>query len=127
MALATMFLQPVELRPSLIIVDEPELGLHPFAITLLGAMVKSSSVDTQVILATQSPLMLDEFSPEDVLVAERDGHATTFRRLDANSLETWLEDYSLGELWEKNHLGGGQKHGSADSAGGRRDGRGVRE
>lgn len=108
-ALATLFLQPKTLRPPLVLVDEPELGLHPFAITLLGAMVKSASVDTQVILATQSPLLLDEFSPEDVLVAERDGHATTFRRLDANSLEIWLEDYSLGELWEKNHLGGRPK------------------
>lgn len=108
-ALATLFLQPQTLRPPLVLVDEPELGLHPFAITLLGAMVKSASVDTQVILATQSPLLLDEFSPEDVLVAERDGHATTFRRLDANNLESWLEDYSLGELWEKNHLGGRPK------------------
>ena len=108
-ALATLFLQPKALRPPLVLVDEPELGLHPFAITLLGAMVKSASVDTQVILATQSPLLLDEFSPEDVLVAERDGHATTFRRLDGDSLETWLEDYSLGELWEKNHLGGRPK------------------
>ncbi len=105
-ALATLFLQPRELRPPLVLVDEPELGLHPFAITLLGAMVRSASVDTQVLLATQSPLLLDEFAPEEVLVAERDGHATTFRRLDADSLETWLEDYSLGELWEKNQLGG---------------------
>ncbi len=105
-ALATLFLQPAALKPPLVLVDEPELGLHPFAITLLGAMVKSASVDMQVILATQSPLVLDEFPPQNVLVAERDGHATTFRRLDADSLETWLEDYSLGELWEKNHLGG---------------------
>ncbi len=108
-ALATVFLQPKELRPPLVLVDEPELGLHPFAITLLGAMVKSASVDMQVILATQSPLLLDEFAPEDVLIAERDDHATTFRRLNADSLETWLEDYSLGELWEKNHLGGRPK------------------
>jgi predicted ATPase len=108
-ALATLFLQPKELRPPLILVDEPELGLHPYAINLLGSMVKVAAVDSQVILATQSPLLLDEFSPEDVLVAERDGHATTFRRLNAASLETWLEDYSLGELWEKNELGGRPK------------------
>jgi predicted ATPase len=108
-ALAVLFLQPKELKPPLVLVDEPELGLHPFAITLLGAMVKSAAVDMQVILATQSPLLLDEFAPEDVLIAERDDHATTFRRLNADSLETWLEDYSLGELWEKNHLGGRPK------------------
>jgi predicted ATPase len=105
-ALATLFLQPKELKPPLVLVDEPELGLHPFAINLLGAMVKSASVDMQVVLATQSPLLLDEFAPENVIVAERDGHATTFRRLDGDSLESWLEDYSLGELWEKNELGG---------------------
>ncbi len=105
-ALATVFLQPAELRPPLILVDEPELGLHPFAITLLGSLVRMTAAESQVILATQSPLLLDEFAPEDVLVTERAGHATTFRRLDAASLESWLADYSLGELWEKNELGG---------------------
>lgn len=105
-ALAAIFLQPKELRPTLIIVDEPELGLHPYAINLLGGMVRMAAKDSQIILATQSPLLLDEFTPDDVLVAERDGHATTFRRLDADRLESWLEEYSLGELWEKNELGG---------------------
>ena len=105
-ALATVFLQPPPLRPPLILVDEPELGLHPLAINLLGSMIKTAAHDSQIILATQSPLLLDEFSPEDVLVAERAGHATTFRRLDAAKLQGWLEEYSLGELWEKNELGG---------------------
>ena len=105
-ALATLFLQPEEYRPSVILVDEPELGLHPFAINLLGAMVKTAAHTSQVILSTQSPLLLDEFAPEDVLVAEREGHATTFRRLDAAKLQSWLAEYSLGELWEKNELGG---------------------
>ncbi len=99
-------MQPVELRPPLIIVDEPELGLHPLAITMLGSMIKMAAVDSQVLLATQSSLLLDEFTVEDVLVAERSGHSTIFRRLDDASLESWLEDYSLGELWEKNVLGG---------------------
>lgn len=105
-ALTTLFLQPVECRPSVILVDEPELGLHPFAISLLGSLVKMAAHNSQVILSTQSSLLLDEFSPEDVLVAEREGHATTFRRLDPVRLQSWLEDYSLGELWEKNELGG---------------------
>jgi predicted ATPase len=105
-ALAAVFLQPPELRPPLILVDEPELGLHPFAITLLGGLVRMGAVHSQVILATQSPLLLDEFTPEDVLVVERQDHATIFRRLDAARLESWLADYSLGELWEKNELGG---------------------
>jgi predicted ATPase len=105
-ALATVFLQPVALRPPLIVVDEPELGLHPYAISLLGPMAKMAAHTSQIVVATQSSLLLDEFAPEDVLVVERDGHATTFQRLDVTRLESWLADYSLGELWEKNELGG---------------------
>ncbi len=105
-ALTTLLLQPVSLRPSLIMIDEPELGLHPFAIHLLASMLKQASVDSQIIAATQSPILLDHFDPEDVLVAERVAGATEFRRLDAERLAAWLEDYSLGELWEKNELGG---------------------
>ena len=105
-ALTTLLLQPVELRPSMIILDEPELGLHPFAITTLTSLIKQVSVETQVVLATQSPLLLDHFRPEDVLVAERVAGQTQFTRLDGATLETWLEDYSLGQLWEKNQFGG---------------------
>ena len=105
-ALAALLQQPVELRPSVILLDEPELGLHPYAITMLASMVKSASVDTQVILATQSPILLDYFEPEDVLVADRVDGATEFRRLDSEELALWLEDYSIGELWEKNHFEG---------------------
>lgn len=104
--LATLFLQPTKYRPSVIVVDEPELGLHPSAITYLAAMVKQASLETQVILSTQSSLLLDHFEPEDVLVAERVDGGTTFRRLDTERLASWLEEYSLGQLWEKNELGG---------------------
>ena len=106
MALATLLLQPVEMRPKVILIDEPELGLHPYAIGLLASMVRSASVDTQVIVATQSPLLLDYFEPEEVLVAERRGGETKLRRLEAAPLSVWLEDYSLGQLWQKNELGG---------------------
>ncbi len=105
-ALATLFLQPLELRPSVILVDEPELGLHPSAITLLASMIRQTSVETQIIASTQSPLLLDHFDPEDVLVATRVDSATTLKRLDAEPLRGWLQDYSLGQLWEKNELGG---------------------
>lgn len=104
--LATLLLQPVQYRPSVILVDEPELGLHPAGITFLAAMVKQAALQTQVILSTQSSLLLDHFDPEDVLVAERVDGGTTFRRLDTERLASWLEDYSLGQLWEKNELGG---------------------
>ncbi|MCU0663156.1 MAG: AAA family ATPase [Myxococcota bacterium] len=105
-ALATLLLQPEALRPSVILVDEPELGLHPYAITLLASLIKQASVKTQVIVSTQSPLLLDNFEPEDVLVAERIDGGTQLKRLESASLETWLEDYSLGQLWEKNEFGG---------------------
>ncbi len=105
-ALATLLLQPVELRPSVIILDEPELGLHPYAITMVASLIQQASVERQVALATQSPLLLDHFRPEDVLVTERAAGRTTFRRLDGTALKVWLEDYSLGQLWEKNHFGG---------------------
>jgi predicted ATPase len=105
-ALATLFLQPQSLRPSVILVDEPELGLHPFAITLLASLIKQASVTTQVIVSTQSSLLLDHFQPEDVLVADRVNGATQLTRLNSEDLAVWLEDYSLGQLWEKNELGG---------------------
>ena len=106
MALATLLLQPAELLPSVILLDEPELGLHPYAVAMFCSLVKSASVRTQVVIATQSPLILDHFEPEDVLVAERRNGASTFARLDTTSLDAWLSDYSLGQLWEKNELGG---------------------
>ncbi len=105
-ALATLFLQPDSHRPSVILVDEPELGLHPYAITMLASLVKQASVKTQVILSTQSPFLLDHFEPEDVLVANRVDDSTQFTRLESGKLATWLDDYSLGQLWEKNEIGG---------------------
>jgi predicted ATPase len=105
-ALATLLLQPVELRPSVILIDEPELGLHPAAISLLASLIHDASLNTQVIVATQSPQLLDHFEPADVLVAERENGATVFKRLENEDYTHWLEDYSLGQLWEKNELGG---------------------
>ncbi len=106
MALAILFLQPREYRPSVILVDEPELGMHPYAVTLLAALMKQASTNSQIIVSTQSSLLLDNFKPEEVLVANRVDGATQFTRLSSSLLESWLEDYSLGQLWEKNELGG---------------------
>ncbi len=104
--LATLLLQPTQKRPSPIILDEPELGLHPYAITMLASMVKAAATKTQIIISTQSPLLLDHFEPEDILVTELEDGATTLTRLQSSELEAWLEDYSLGQLWEKNQFGG---------------------
>jgi len=104
--LATLFLQPEKYRPSLILVDEPELGLHPYAIEMLAALIRQASAQTQVIVSTQSSLLLDHFKPEDVLVANRVKGGTRIKRLEPSQLTKWLEDYSLGQLWEKNEFGG---------------------
>lgn len=105
-ALTTLFLQPAQLQPSVILLDEPELGLHPLAVSLLAAMIRQASVETQVIVATQSPILLDHFDPEEVIVADRENGATRFTRRTSAELEEWLEEYSLGQLWEKNEIGG---------------------
>ena len=105
-ALTTLLLQPEAYRPSVILVDEPELGLHPYAITILASLIKQAALKTQVIVSTQSPLLLDHFQPEDVLVADRVNSGTQFTRLESARLATWLENYSLGQLWEKNEFGG---------------------
>jgi len=105
--LATLLLQPTELQPSIIIIDEPELGLHPFAITILTEMVQKAAVNKQIILATQSVELLDNFDVEDVIVVGNSENGSEFKRLDAEKLKLWLEnDYTLGELWNKNILGG---------------------
>jgi predicted ATPase len=105
MVLATLFLQPRLLRPSTILVDEPELGLHPYAIALLASLARQASAETQVLISTQSPLLLDYLEPEDIIVTERHEGASRFARLKTGPLARWLEDYSLGQLWEKNELG----------------------
>ena len=106
--IATLLLQPPELQPATIILDEPELGLHPYANTVFAEMVKRQlSDDKQVILSTQSVELLNEFDVEDVIVVDRSEHGSVFQRLDRASLDAWLEnDYALGELWKKNLLGG---------------------
>jgi predicted ATPase len=105
-ALATLFLQPERFRPPVVLVDEPELGLHPYALEILTALVRQASLTSQVIVSTQSSLLLDHFEPEDVLVADRVDGGTQLTRLKSPQLAKWLEDYSLGQLWEKNEIGG---------------------
>jgi predicted ATPase len=105
--LATLLLQPDELQPSIIVIDEPELGLHPYAMTMFAELVKKVATKKQVILATQSAELLDHFEADDVIVVDRTENGSEFKRLDAEKLTAWLEDdYSLGELWNKNLFGG---------------------
>ena len=102
--LTTLLMQPEP--PSTIIIDEPELGLHPFAIEKLAAMLKSASLNAQIIISTQSVNLLNHFDAEDIIVVERGEGQSIFRRLDSEDLADWLSDYSLSDLWDKNVLGG---------------------
>ena len=103
--LATALLQPNP--PSTIIIDEPELGLHPAAIVILAELIQAASSRTQVIIATQSPALIDQFAIDDVVVVNREEGASTFKRLKEDDFSAWLKDYSVGELWTKNIITGG--------------------
>lgn len=103
--LATALLQPNP--PSTIIIDEPELGLHPFAIAILAELIQYASKRTQLIVATQSPALIDHFGVEDVIVVNRKKGASTFERLQEKDFNIWFETYSVGELWSKNVISGG--------------------
>ncbi|MET8557285.1 AAA family ATPase [Streptomyces sp. NPDC004959] len=102
--LAVLLLQPQP--PALLVLDEPELGLHPFALTVLAEMFRSASARSQILAATQSVTLLDQFGLDDIVVAEREDGATRLHRPEPEALAAWLDDYSLGDLWLKNLLGG---------------------
>ena len=107
-ALATLLLQPVETMPFVIIIDEPELGLHPYAIDQLNEMIKDASRHAQIIVATQSTAIIDGFSADDITVIDNDPSidGTRARKLTEQEYHDWLEEYTLSELWNKNIIGG---------------------
>ena len=102
--LATALLQPN--LPSTILLDEPELGLHPYALTLLAGLIQKASIKTQVIVSTQSAPLIDHFQPEDIVIVERQNGESIFKRLKKDELKVWLDDYSLGDLWQMNVISG---------------------
>jgi len=107
-ALATLLLQPAETMPNVIILDEPELGLHPYAITQLAEMIKDASIHAQVIVATQSKDLVDHFDIDNISVVEMDEktQSTTVSQLNEEDYKLWLEHYTVSELWDKNIIGG---------------------
>jgi predicted ATPase len=104
MCLATLLLQPT--MPTVVLLDEPELGLHPAAISLLADLLESAAQRTQVLVSTQSVTLVNQFTPESVWVVERDDRHSVFKHLESADMSAWLDDYGLGELWEKNIIGG---------------------
>jgi len=107
-ALAALLLQPAKTMPNVIIIDEPELGLHPYAISQLAEMIKDASLHSQVIVATQNKDLIDYFNVDDISVVEMDEQkqSTIVSKLSEKKLKHWLEDYSVSELWDKNVIGG---------------------
>ena len=106
MALATLFLQPSELLPGLIVVDEPELGLHPYALRVIGDLMRLVADQSQVIISTQSADLVNCFGAEDIIVVDRQAGRSVFTRPHSAALDGWLAEYTLAELWEKNVIGG---------------------
>jgi len=102
--LTTALLQPKP--PATILIDEPELGLHPYAITLLAGLMRSASRRMQVIASTQSVPLVNQFTPKELVIVDREDGQSTFRHLENDDIGAWLDDYGLGDLWEKNVLGG---------------------
>jgi predicted ATPase len=106
MALVALLQQPEADLPNVLIIDEPELGLHPYAINVIAGLIRSASTQVQVIVATQSVSLIDRFDPENIVVVDRKKRESQFRRLTRAELTDWLEDYTVSELWEKNVIGG---------------------
>ncbi len=104
--LAAVLLQPECRQPATILIDEPELGLHPYAIVVLASLLKSAAINKQIIVSTQSVELVSEFEPEDLVVVDHKKGESHFSRLESEKLEEWLKEYSLGELWKKNIFGG---------------------
>lgn len=102
--LATLLLLPK--LPETIIIDEPELGLHPFAIGKLSGLIKKASLSTQIIVSTQSANLIEYFDAEDIIIVNRDKKQSTFKRLEKQGLEVWLDEYTISEIWDKNIIGG---------------------
>ena len=105
-ALVTLLNLPSEMLPDVVLLDEPELGLHPAAVALVGDMIKVCATERQVIVATQSPLLVDAFDIDEIFVLEAQEGRSSVRRFDKEHYQEWLNEYTTGELWQKNVLGG---------------------
>ena len=109
-ALAALLLQPEP--PSTVILDEPELGLHPAAIAQLAATMHQVAPMAQIIAATQSPTFANHFGWEDFIVVDRVDEASRFRRLSEDEVRPWMDDFGMGDIWEKNLIGKDAKAGA---------------
>lgn len=105
-ALTVLFMQPK--LPKIIILDEPELGLHPVAIANLADLILSIKEESQVIMATQSVELINNFSQDDIITVDNIDGESVFKRLDTIDLSNWISDYGIGVLWKNNIISNGQ-------------------
>lgn len=106
-ALATLLNLPPEMLDNVILLDEPELGLHPSAVDLVGGMINGLSQERQIIVATQSPLLVDTFELDEIFTLDLKKGQTGISRLEPKQYRHWLKDgFTPGRLWQKNLLGG---------------------
>jgi len=106
MALIALLAQPQEDQPAVIVLDEPEIGLHPYGLEIVAALIKSPAVNHTLLVATQSVALVNQFAADDVVTVTREGGQSRFVRQSSVDLAQWLEDYAMGDLWEKNLIGG---------------------
>jgi len=106
MAMIALLLLPPERLPDVIILDEPELGLHPAAEQVISGLIRNASRHCQVILSTQSASFIDHFAADDILTVENQGGASVFTRQSHENLKNWLERYTLSDICNKNLIGG---------------------
>jgi len=106
MALVALLAQPESDLPAVVVIDEPEIGLHPYALEIVASLVKSASAHCTVVLATQSVGLVNYFAPEDIVTVTREKAQSKFERQNSETLAAWLEDYAIGEIWERNLIGG---------------------
>ena len=105
-ALVTLLSQPTQLQPNPILIDEPELGLHPFALTLLAELLEAASLSRQIVVSTQSADLVNEFEAKNIITVGFRNGQSAFERPDEYQLREWLEEYGLGDLWRMNVVGG---------------------
>jgi predicted ATPase len=105
-ALVSLLAQPSEKLPPVMFIDEPELGLHPQAIVFLAGLIRKAATHSQIFVSTQSPELVSQFKPRHIVVVEKKKGISTYHVQEEAKLKTWLDEFTMGEIWSHNLIGG---------------------